>query len=623
MQTIIVSNTMYKNRLATDTLFELPKGSFSYTGTYDAAVRFVEGHQSKNKVLWETFAEQFRLQADSEDGGWNGEFWGKMMRGACRVYSYTKDKELYAILEGAVLDLLSAQEKNGRFSTYKQDKEFGYWDMWCRKYVLLGMLFFSDICEDEGLKARILTALRGHLDYILEKIGEGEGQIDILDATTHNDWTWGALNSSSILEPAVHMYNLTGEKRYLDFASYLVRRGGSKWGNIYLLALAGEKAPFEYPVKKAYEATSYFEGVLEYYRATGDADAKKAFLNFISRVLENDFTLIGCAGTMHELFDHSSIMQTEYNDEVKQETCVTVTLMKAFYQALCLTGESKYADAMERAGYNAMLGSINFNQNTAVATDEPCRQTAGYDAVLPFIQLIGGYTFDAYSPLYKDKRNRRVGGFRRMPGGRAYGCCACIGAAGVALMPISSVMAARDGIYINHLMAGSVQAGEFTLAVETDYPYGESAVIRVLSCPKEKATVGIRVPDFAKGKMTVNGVIAEADARGYARLSRVFKAGEEIKLCIPRTLTLHRLNGKCALTYGAIVLALDERAQDIEASVSGEIAAFEKAEVDFNAREAYAVTFTDGQTLTFVDYASAGADFDNAKSRIGVWIDGK
>jgi hypothetical protein len=115
---------------------------------------------------------------------------------------------------------------------------------------------------------------------------------------------------------------------------------------------------------------------------------------------------------MHELFDHSSVMQTEFNEEVKQETCVTVTLMKAFYQALCLTGEAKYADAMERAGYNAMLGSINFGKSAALPTDGAASKRYGYEEALPFVQLIGGYTFDAYSPLYKDNRNRRVGGFR-------------------------------------------------------------------------------------------------------------------------------------------------------------------------------------------------------------------
>ena len=618
-----IKNPMYQTRIKTDSLFELPGGSFAYTGVYDDATRFVQEHQSKNTILWKTFTEQFRLQKDSEDGGWNGEFWGKMMRGACRVYSYTQDKELYSILKDSVLDLLSAQEENGRFSTYQQEKEFGYWDMWCRKYVLLGMQFFYDICEDAALKERILSALCGHLDYILARIGEEDGKLDILDATTHNDWTWGALNSSSILEPVVHMYSLTGEKKYLDFAAYLVRRGGSKWGNIYELALQGEKAPFEYPVKKAYEATSYFEGVLEYYRVSGDENAKKAFLNFISRVLETDFTIIGCAGTMHELFDHSSVMQTEFNEEVKQETCVTVTLMKAFYQALCLTGEAKYADAMERAGYNAMLGSINFGKNTALPTDGAASKRYGYAEVLPFVQLIGGYTFDAYSPLYKDNRNRRVGGFRRMDGGKCYGCCACIGGAGVALMPISSVMEARDGIRINHLMNGSVRFGALELQMETAYPYGENAVIRVLSAPTEVITIGVRVPAFAIGKMTVDGEIAVPDEKGYAVLRRAFKAGDVISIMIPRELCLHRLNGKYALTRGAITFALDERNQSTDVCISGEILGCEEIRPEFSAREALAVTFSDGQRILFTDYASAGAQWDHAKNKITVWMDGQ
>ncbi len=608
-------------RKNTDTLFGLWDADMAYSGTYDQATRFVMEHQSKRTVLWQTFVEQFRLQSDSADGGWNGEFFGKMMRGACWVYHYTKDAELYGILEEAAKGLLLTAEADGRISSYKRELEFGYWDMWCRKYVLLSLQYFMEISDNEALKREILSALCRHLDYIIDHIGEGEGKIDILDATTHNDWTWGALNSSSILEPVVLMYNLTKEERYLDFAAYLVRRGGSKWGNIYELALQGEKAPFEYPVRKAYEATSYFEGVLEYYRATRDEDAKKAFLNFIDRVLQTDFTIIGCAGTEHELFDHSSVTQTEYNEHVKQETCVTVTLMKAFYQALCLTGDAKYADAIERAGYNAMLGSINFEKNTAAASDKGWLDRMA--PVLPFITEIGGLTFDAYSPLYKDKRNRAVGGFRRMAGDRVYGCCACIGSAGVALMPLSSVMAAKDGIRINHLMSGTVRVGDLSLAIETDYPYGESAVIRILSAPKETSEIGIRVPSFAEGKMTVDGELATADEKGYAVLRRAFKAGDSIEIMIPRELCLHWLNGKYALTHGAIVLALDERLQDVNAKIGGEILRAEKILTDFASREALSVEFSDGQTIRFVDYASAGSQWNHAKNKVTVWIDGK
>lgn len=612
---------MYQKRLITDVLFEAEVGSWNYTGEYDRAARFVEEHQVMNPALWTTFVEQFRVQLDAEDGGWRGEYYGKMMRGACWIYKYTKNEKLYRTLDATVRYLLSCQEENGRISSYKQDGEFGYWDMWCRKYVMLGSQYFYEICKDEEFKAEIITKLNRHLDYIIDHIGEGEGQIDILDSTTHNPWTWGALNSSSILEPVVRQYWLTGEKKYLDFAAYIVKRGGSKWGNIYKLAIEGKKAPYEYPVTKAYEATSFFEGVLEYYRATGDEDAKAAYINFMAKVVETDLTVIGCSGCTHELFDHSSLVQTEVNDEVKQETCVTVTLMKAFYQALCLTGEAKYAEAMERSGYNAMLGAVNFNKLYSAPNDKGSLSDREFVATAPFVRLIEGFTFDSYSPLYKDKRARRIGGFKVMPGGTSYGCCACIGASGIAVMPISSVMLSKNGLTVNHYMNGTFTAGGVTLDMETKYPYGEKIIIKVHTGAPVSFALSLRIPSETVGRATVDGKVAKVNELGYAVIEREWREGDTVELVIPRDLKTMRLNGKVAVSYGTIMLALDERNQDIDVKVTDKITKIEPMVTNFASREAYKVTFSNETTVNMVDYASAGAEWNKPDCRVTVWID--
>lgn len=612
---------MYQKRLITDVLFEAEVGSWNYTGEYDRAARFVEEHQVMNPALWTTFVEQFRVQLDAEDGGWRGEYYGKMMRGACWIYKYTKNKKLYRTLDATVRYLLSCQEENGRISSYKQDGEFGYWDMWCRKYVMLGSQYFYEICKDEEFKAEIITKLNRHLDYIIDHIGEGEGQIDILDSTTHNPWTWGALNSSSILEPVVRQYWLTGEKKYLDFAAYIVKRGGSKWGNIYKLAIEGKKAPYEYPVTKAYEATSFFEGVLEYYRATGDEDAKAAYINFMAKVVETDLTVIGCSGCTHELFDHSSLVQTEVNDEVKQETCVTVTLMKAFYQALCLTGEAKYAEAMERSGYNAMLGAVNFNKLYSAPNDKGSLSDREFVATAPFVRLIEGFTFDSYSPLYKDKRARRIGGFKVMPGGTSYGCCACIGASGIAVMPISSVMLSKTGLTVNHYMNGTFTAGGVTLDMETKYPYGEKISIKVHTGAPVSFALSLRIPSETVGRATIDGKAAKVNELGYAVIEREWCEGDTVELVIPRDLKTMRLNGKVAVSYGPIMLALDERNQDIDVKVTDKITKIEPLVTNFASREAYKVTFSNETTVNMVDYASAGAEWNKPDCRVTVWID--
>ncbi|MBO5946052.1 MAG: glycoside hydrolase family 127 protein, partial [Clostridia bacterium] len=438
---------------------------------------------------------------------------------------------------------------------------------------------------------------------------------------THNPWTWGALNSSSILEPVVRQYWLTGEKKYLDFASYIVKRGGSKWGNIYKVAIEGKKAPYEYPVTKAYEATSFFEGVLEYYRATGDEDAKAAYINFMAKVVETDLTVIGCSGCTHELFDHSSLVQTEVNDEVKQETCVTVTLMKAFYQALCLTGEAKYAEAMERSGYNAMLGAVNFNKLYSFPNDKGSPSDREFVATAPFVRLIEGFTFDSYSPLYKDKRARRIGGFKVMPGGTSYGCCACIGASGIAVMPISSVMLSKNGLTVNHYMNGTFTAGGVTLEMKTKYPYGEKISIKIHTGAPVSFALSLRIPSETIGRATVDGKVAEVNKLGYATIEREWCDGDTVEIVIPREFTTMRLNGKICVIYGAIVMALDERNQDINVKVTDKITGVEPITASFPTREAYKITFSNGVSVNAVDYASAGAEWDKPNCNVTAWID--
>ena len=75
-------------RANTDRLFALPAGSFSYTGYLNDTVRLIENIQLLQKPLWEKFVRVFTElpKPDTHDGGWRGEYWGKMMRGAAITY---------------------------------------------------------------------------------------------------------------------------------------------------------------------------------------------------------------------------------------------------------------------------------------------------------------------------------------------------------------------------------------------------------------------------------------------------------------------------------------------------------------------------------------------------------
>ena len=130
------TNEQYGNRYDTD--FQHIGVTFyrEFSGIMDKQARFIEENQLFNEDDWELFVHQFEIAADDVDDGWRGEYFGKMMRGACMTYQYTKNKKLYELLYKVAEKMLDAQDERGRFSTYSLSCEFNGWDMWCRKYVI-------------------------------------------------------------------------------------------------------------------------------------------------------------------------------------------------------------------------------------------------------------------------------------------------------------------------------------------------------------------------------------------------------------------------------------------------------------------------------------------------------
>ena len=461
-----------------------------YSGFIDEMIKFIEKSQLLRVDLWSRFVEQFKAEDADYDNGWRGEFWGKMMRGACFIYSYTRNPRLYQILTETVADMMTAQEESGRISTYGVTHEFQAWDIWCRKYVLLGMEYYLEICNDKEFSERIKECMCAQLDYIIGKIGKAEeGKKPITKATAH----WRGLNSSSLLEPVVRLYKLTGEKKYLDFAAYIVEEGATDIQNIFELAYEDQFYPYQYPVTKAYEMISCFEGLLEYYEVTGIEKYKTSIINFANKILESDFTIIGSCGCTHELFDHSTVRQANTtNGKIAQETCVTVTLMKFMYRMLLLTGDGKYADAFETSLYNAYMGAVNTE-----------------NVVEPMVQLehpdwnIEPLPFDSYSPLTAGARGVRIGGLQVMRDKHYYGCCACIGAAGAGLINKVALVKVTEGfalnLYIKGEMEGFTQSGTpVQFKIKTDYPVSGQVEVHVEPEVPEEFELRLRVPAWSK-----------------------------------------------------------------------------------------------------------------------------
>ena len=503
-----------------------------YNGFIDQMIKFIEENQLLRVDLWTRFVEQFKEEDADYDNGWRGEFWGKMMRGACFVYSYTRNPRLYQILTDTVADMLSAEDESGRISTYNVSHEFQAWDIWCRKYVLLGMEYYLEICTDKAFVNRITQSMCRQLDYIISKIGpEEEGKKPINKASSH----WRGLNSSSLLEPVVRLYKLTEEQRYLDFAAYIVDQGATDIQNIFELAFQDQFYPYQYPVTKAYEMISCFEGLLEYYEVTGIEKYKTSIINFANRILESDFTIIGSCGCTHELFDHSTVRQANTtNGPIAQETCVTVTLMKFMYRMMLLTGDGKYVDAFETSLYNAYMGAINTEK--VVEPMLPLQHPDWNIEPLPF---------DSYSPLTAGTRGVRIGGLQVMSDKHYYGCCACIGAAGAGLVSKVAMLKHDYGFTWNLYIDGETDSGtgsgnQVQFKMVTDYPVSGHVKLIVEPEVPETFELRLRVPAWSKSTtIKVNEVCSLDDVisdreqmiqKGYYSIKRMWDKGDTVCL---------------------------------------------------------------------------------------------
>ncbi len=575
----------------------------NYTGKVAQTIDFIIEKQLNDRALWKKFANQFRIRLDSNDRGWRGEYWGKMMRGACLTYMYSGDETLYDTLVFSVEELLKTQDDFGRISSYTLETEFSGWDVWGRKYVLTGLQHFYRICKDEKLKISVLNVMKESANYICEKIGEGKMDIRMTSGC------WGAVNSCSILEPFVELYKITDDKKYLDFAQYIISCGGSANGNL-LESVENERLfPYQYPVIKAYEIMSFFEGVLAYYEVTGERRYYEIVKAFVEKVYKTERTIIGGIGGREELFDNFYEHQTEEQPTIVQETCVTVTWMRLLIRLYFNTGDIRYVDRVERSAYNALWGSLNTEWNTH------------YSSVAK--RQVAPLPFDSYSPLTYDKRGREVGGFRVLEDGSNYGCCVSIGAAGVALTPLLAVLREYGGFVFNFYFNGKVSTTsplgkKVDIAINSNYP-AEGKIKISIDCEEEIFSLRFRKPCWAKTARVQGADCLEKD--GYFVVEKTWNKNDTIVLDFSMELCEEKLNEKTAFVYGPLVLALDEGKGNTNINSEGVLMGKGKKEKPLKSEIfRYCLQIADGAELVLTDYASSGKNWNSDNNKINVWL---
>jgi DUF1680 family protein len=550
----------------------------------------------------------FKLENRTETDLWQSEFWGKWFTSVALAYKYNPDPRLKATLDHAVAGLLATQTPDGYIGNYAEAHRLEGWDIWGRKYVMLGLLAYYDITKDQ----KCLTAASRVADNLIADLNKRDGII----VTKGN---YRGMAASSVLEPICQLYNRTGNKKYLDFAQEIVRQWETPDGP-HLISKANVNVAERFPKpknwyspeqgQKAYEMMSCYEGLLELYRITGNETYKKAVEYTWANIKKTEIDIAGSGASTEMWFSGRTIENTPINHF--QETCVTVTWLKFTEQLLCLTGEVKYADEAERTYYNALLGAMSNH----------------------------GATWAKYTPL----NGQRLPGSEQC--GMGLNCCEASGPRGLFTIPMHMVMQTQAGLQVNYFADGTFKlktpTGQFvSLTQTTDYP--KSGLIALtINLPKEETMqIDIRIPSWsADTKLTVNGVAVDnIKAGSYATIKRNWKTGDKIILELDmrgRVIQTGTSLQSAAIMRGPIVLARDTRFEGPGmAAVMKPVAdkngyinltavpdnSADNVFMQFKANfipESYTEAGKGPVPVTLCDYSSAGNDSEN--SFFEVWL---
>jgi len=401
----------------------------------------------------------------------------------------------------------------------------------------------------------------GHLIQAAVAVARGAGRDDLLDVARRfadlavqrfgADGGEPGLDGHPEAETAlVELSRLTGDARYLALATAMVERRGRgllghhHFGSQYLQDHAPVREATE-PVGHAVRQLYLAAGVTDVYLEGGDASLLDAMEQLWQRMYAEKTYLTGAHGSRHrdEAFGDPYELPP---DRAYGETCAAIASFNWNWRLLLATGDGRYAEAMERALYNAIAVS------TAL---DGCHFT--YSNPL--------HLRDGHDGADEDAPSERLPWFR---------CSCCPPNLARLVASLHHHLATRDGggIQLHLFTAGRIESETpdgrpATLSVSTGYPWDGRVEIAVES-PASEWTLSLRVPAWCETPaVTIDGEpdTAAADGQGYLRLQREWNGPSQVVLELPmpvRVIAPHpridAVRGCVALARGPLVYCIEQ-----------------------------------------------------------------
>ena len=282
----------------------------------------------------------------------------KTIEGASYVLQTFPDEKLKAYIDSVLDVVAAAQEPDGYLYTARTinpahphqwagKKRWETEDFLSHELYNLGHMVDAACAHYQATgSTKFLNIAKRYADCVIKEVGPNAGQACIVPG-------------HQIAEMALaRLYVITGEKKYLDEAKFLLDyRGKTGRKDIYSqsdIPVVKQKEAWGHAVRAGY----MYAGMADVAALLGDSSYIKAIDTIYENIVSRKYYLTGGVGARHqgEAFgaDYELPNLTAYN-----ETCAAISMVYLFERMFLLHGDAKYIDCLERTLYNGVISGMS------------------------------------------------------------------------------------------------------------------------------------------------------------------------------------------------------------------------------------------------------------------------
>ncbi len=266
--------------------------------------------------------------------------------------------ELRAAVEKITKDVIAAQQADGYLNTYyvgdhasqRMEPKVQQWghELYNMGHFLQGAVGYYRATGDRSL---LDAGIRFVNDFLLPNFGPGADKKPLFSGHPEMELA------------LVELYRMTGDKRHLDLAGYLLA-GDSRiqvkpWDYVYHfcgMPFTSRKHLEGHAVRAMYACC----GATDYYLETGDPAYRKTLDVLWNDLVKSKMYVTGGVGARSDGEAFGDPYELP-NARAYGESCAAIGNMMWNWRMLAATGEAKFADVIERALYNGINSGMSLD----------------------------------------------------------------------------------------------------------------------------------------------------------------------------------------------------------------------------------------------------------------------